>query len=125
MAQTLWHDPALRQTLSNEAVAYVGQGKESNAQEALDKMSTLKFPIGWSLRSDPASPVGFWLLQDDADPKTPVDPQKLPGTLLEFFLKLAGWIFTGFAISQGASFWFDLLGHLVNMRQTGKKPETS
>lgn len=33
---------------------------------------------------------------------------------------LLGWIITGIAISMGASFWFDLLGKLVNVRNTGK-----
>jgi hypothetical protein len=125
MAQALWRDPALRETWSNQAVAYVTNKDESNAQQALEKISAVNFPIGWSLQSDPASPIGFWLLQDDADPKTPVNPQKFPGTLLDGVLKLIGIIFTGFAISQGAPIWFDLLGKLVNMRQTGIKPETA
>jgi hypothetical protein len=124
MAQALWRDPALRETWSNQAVAYVTNKEESNAQQALEKIAAVNFPIGWPLQADPASPIGFWLLQDDADPKTPVNPQKFPGTLLDGVLKLVGIIFTGFALSQGAPIWFDLLGKLVNMRQTGIKPET-
>jgi hypothetical protein len=39
---------------------------------------------------------------------------------------LLGWIITGIAISMGASFWFDLLGKLVKVRNTGKPiPTTS
>jgi hypothetical protein len=37
--------------------------------------------------------------------------------------KLAGWIITAAAVSQGAPFWFDLLQKLVNMRLAGKKPD--
>jgi hypothetical protein len=38
---------------------------------------------------------------------------------------LLGWIITGIAISMGASFWFDLLGKLVKVRNTGKPIPTS
>lgn len=34
-----------------------------------------------------------------------------------------GWIVSGLAISMGASFWFDLLGKLVNVRNAGKRPD--
>jgi hypothetical protein len=33
-----------------------------------------------------------------------------------------GWLITGLAISMGASFWFELLGKVVNVRNTGYKP---
>jgi hypothetical protein len=38
-------------------------------------------------------------------------------------LLIIGWLITGIAISMGAAFWFDLLGRLVNVRNTGSKPE--
>ena len=38
---------------------------------------------------------------------------------------LLGWIITGIAISMGASFWFDLLGKLVKVRNTGRPLPTS
>ncbi|MDJ0903635.1 MAG: hypothetical protein QNJ55_33060 [Xenococcus sp. MO_188.B8] len=37
---------------------------------------------------------------------------------------IIGWLLTGFAIAMGASFWFDLLGKLVNVRNTGVKQPT-
>ena len=37
---------------------------------------------------------------------------------------LIGWILKGIAISMGASFWFDLLSKLVNVRNTGKRLST-
>ena len=40
-----------------------------------------------------------------------------------WFLKILGWILTGFAVSIGAPFWFDLLNKLVDFRGSGKKPE--
>lgn len=36
---------------------------------------------------------------------------------------LCGWFITALAISLGAPFWFDLLNKLVQLRNSGKKPE--
>ena len=35
---------------------------------------------------------------------------------------LLGWLVSGIAISMGAPFWFDLLGKIVNVRNSGAKP---
>lgn len=43
------------------------------------------------------------------------------GWLRRFF----GWIVSGIAMSMGAPFWFDLLGKIINVRNSGKKPEPS
>jgi hypothetical protein len=40
-------------------------------------------------------------------------------------LFLLGWFVTAIAISMGATFWFDLLGKLVNVRNTGNRPPSS
>jgi hypothetical protein len=39
-----------------------------------------------------------------------------------FFRMLCGWLISGIAIGMGAPFWFDLLGRVVNVRNTGVKP---
>ncbi len=36
---------------------------------------------------------------------------------------LSGWAVSGIAIAMGAPFWFDLLGKLVNVRNSGGKPK--
>ena len=38
------------------------------------------------------------------------------------FFVFIGWLLTGFAISLGASFWFDLLNKFVKLRENGAKP---
>jgi hypothetical protein len=38
---------------------------------------------------------------------------------------IAGWFLSGIAISMGAPFWFDLLGKVMNVRNTGAKPATA
>ncbi len=35
---------------------------------------------------------------------------------------LLGWLIAGIAIAMGAPFWFDLLGKVVNVRNSGSKP---
>ncbi|MBE9224841.1 hypothetical protein IQ264_05080 [Phormidium sp. LEGE 05292] len=47
------------------------------------------------------------------------------GKWLVGILFLLGWIATAIAISMGAPFWFDLLGKVVNVRNTGNKPPSS
>lgn len=36
--------------------------------------------------------------------------------------RLLGWLFTVLAASLGAQFWFDVLGKIVNLRSSGKRP---
>jgi hypothetical protein len=36
---------------------------------------------------------------------------------------IAGWLITGFAVSLGAPFWFDLLSKFMNVRSSFKKEE--
>jgi hypothetical protein len=42
-----------------------------------------------------------------------------------FLRMLSGWFLSGIAIAMGAPFWFDLLGRLVNVRNTGSKPPSN
>ncbi|MGB3136887.1 MAG: hypothetical protein WBG38_00295 [Nodosilinea sp.] len=37
--------------------------------------------------------------------------------------RLLGWLVSGFAISMGSTFWFDVLKKVVNIRNTGAKPD--
>ena len=49
----------------------------------------------------------------------------MPDTLGDFLLKLVGLLVTGFAISQGAPFWFDVLNKFMVVRSTVKPSEKS
>lgn len=66
-------------------------------------------PLGWSQANT--------ALQDQAAASS-----QLP--LAPPIRRLLGWMITGFAISMGAPFWFELMGRVVNVRNTGRKPET-
>jgi hypothetical protein len=38
--------------------------------------------------------------------------------------RLLGWLISGFAISMGSTFWFNVLKQVVNVRNTGDKPKS-
>jgi hypothetical protein len=44
---------------------------------------------------------------------------------LGFLRMMCGWAVSGIAIAMGAPFWFDLLGKLVNVRNSGSKPKST
>jgi len=67
---------------------------DSLSTEMLHRLDGLKLPIGWP---DPAF-------------------------AREWYMRLLGWLITGFAISFGAPFWFDLLGRFVKLRSGGPRP---
>ncbi|WP_300664176.1 hypothetical protein [Fluviicola sp.] len=96
--------------------------------DALNLVSELNVPIGWSETSAPVS--WFQSTKEDAlpDSKNPGlvrylnernnDPDT--GTVLKY---LIGIIISGISLSFGAPFWFELLVKFVNIRRSGKIPE--
>lgn len=44
--------------------------------------------------------------------------------VIQLFKVIMGWGLTAIAISMGSSFWFDLLNKLINVRNTGSKPQS-
>lgn len=46
-------------------------------------------------------------------------------SIWKFLTMIFGWFVSGVAISMGAPFWFDLLGKVVNVRNTGKVPKSA
>jgi hypothetical protein len=114
LANTLWKDPALRSAVDEQAKAVVKSGSvppgsacssgSSSSQDPNEKivsnigcLHSLRLPIGWG-KNNPANPARY------------------PGRIL-------GWIITGFAISLGAPFWFNMLQKVI--RSTGPPPAPS
>ncbi len=110
-------DSALRSTVN----LYAKQLVEKNANTKLDNLTNLTkvqnqvdraldsvaVPFGWS---EPNR------LETDAQGKL-----LLPALMV----KLLGWILSGVAISMGASFWFEALSKIINIRNAGKKPPST
>jgi hypothetical protein len=100
-ADRLLQSPALRSVISEVAAKQQPNATDpaliANLKTQLEQ---LNIPIGWG----DALPLetkdfGWWLK------------------------KILGLLITGFAVSQGAPFWFDVLNKVTNLRSTGKPPE--
>jgi len=96
-ADRLWKDDGLRDGL----IAQVENQREvTSGTDALDRLEELRFPIGWEESNRPEGADGWTLA-------------------------VLGWLLTGFAVTLGAPFWFDLLGKASNLRAAGPKPDTA
>lgn len=105
--------------------------KIENINTILDGASQLGLPIGWIEGTAPRS----WLCYE-SDGSTADIPQNEMGRYLyhrnyksgfsPLFWGILWWIIgiliTALMLSQGASFWFDMLIKLVNVRKAGVKP---
>jgi hypothetical protein len=107
VAERLWKDDALRAAVLEKAdKATKKEGRKTTTTTAttaqavadnVDDVNQLKLPIGW----------------DDAN------------TGGDFFGRLAGWLVTAAAIALGAPFWFDVLGKLARVRNSGNREGTA
>lgn len=109
IAGVLWHSADKREAIAMQAQSFVTSHAElaneaaPNVSETINLLQNLPVPLGWTPellhRTDPSA----WLFS------------------------LTGWLVTGFAISLGAPFWFDLLQKLmnINVRGAGPKPAST
>ena len=138
IAQNLFADPVLRSALVKQAERYVddkgkaksppGAAGAANASPATGQPSTAPAPASADagppdlavaaaaareaeLKLLAVAPFGW-----EHGPKGELSPPVDGGVLL-------GWILTALAGMLGGPFWFDLLGKVINMRNTGPKPQ--
>jgi len=95
------------------AAATLSQGLPSNASEQIEALGELALPLGWNNGWYP------WPKRSDG--------QEYTGSqlTLKFFSTILGWVLTGFAVTLGAPFWFDLLNQFMVIRSTVKPSEKS
>ena len=93
-ADQFWRNDGVRDALVSQVD---GQEDSPAAAAALEQLQTSQFPVGWHEENRPDD-GGAWAVA------------------------LAGWLLTGFAVTFGAPFWFDVLGRFANLRAAGKKP---
>ena len=106
---SLSKNSVLRETITQNAEEIVSRNPDlslqsldlvkSQVRKALDDVS---IPIGWSAANRQQ--------QEDESKEWP----------FPFVKRVIGWIISGIAISMGASFWFDLLNKVINVRNAGK-----
>ena len=92
-----WSQPVARELASKQADEILSKSRDTNGEINIDtyeaelaKLAYLKIPIWWG---------------ENAMPNWKTDTG-------DFFLKVAGWIITWAAVSQGSSFWYDTLKKL-------------
>jgi hypothetical protein len=78
-------------------------------QRAYADVSSLGLPIGWVRNTNENSS----------------DLRRVPDSVPAWLIKIVGILLTGFAVSQGAPFWFDLLNRFMVIRSTVKPKEKS
>jgi hypothetical protein len=107
-------DRLSKDTALREAIVYKAQ--QTIDQQVLDPnlknidtnqiLEDISLPIGWS-EKNLAEQLG-------------TNPIKINGVSVVSSNMIVGWLVSGFAIAMGAPFWFDLLGKVMNVRNTGK-----
>jgi hypothetical protein len=132
LASQLWREPALRSAVTAQAAAYVQQVESEAARQRAEEEKA--GPKG----GPPAPPP---LLPYDVTGET--SQERLEDTIAE--LKATGlaigwanetggwaaavrshwlgWLFTAWAPSLGAPFWFDLLKRIMSIRSAGRSPQ--
>ena len=96
--------------------------------EILVLSDQLGIPMGWNIEEVPLS----WFFAKEKPAVAPVNKLGLylyernysnsTGSIILYFL---GTILTGFLLSFGAPFWFDILIKFVNIRKAGTKPAST
>jgi hypothetical protein len=113
IATRLAVDPILRNSITQTADRLVAESEGDfsqnidQVQQAVNQaLDEIPFPMGYGevvvqqqLAAEQSWPIPF-----------------IPRRLL-------GWLVSGFAISMGSTFWFNLLKRVIDVRNTGGKPE--
>lgn len=100
---------------------------------------TLQLPLGWDAEELPQMPVSIAPASASktgearaASDKDGESSESLSQSRKHWHRSLLGWIgkllglgISVFAISLGAPFWFDMLGKVINLRATGRKPSSN
>ncbi len=98
LAQTLWSSAELRAIAAAQAQAVVEkQGVNADMSNIIDELSVYSIQIGW------------WQTQQLPERNAPVIDW-----VIFVILKILGLSITAMAVSQGSSFWYDLLKKLTS-----------
>jgi hypothetical protein len=116
-------DQVLRQSVSQSAEKIIAQSNGELTKETQKKLedatNQINLPMGWneSNRTPSRFPKFKVFSSKNANISETIYYIYLPS-----FLTIFGWIISAIAISMGSSFWFDLLGRFIDIKNIGKKP---
>jgi hypothetical protein len=149
VANQLWRQPSLRDTLTTQAELFVIQNQNqvepvSSGQFVLPnaEFNSINLPIGWIGYPQPLNSKGLVAGTNNKSVACAIIPQKgdeiygipiaghcYPITNAPDISDISGWVqkllgllITGLAAAQGAPFWFDILKKIVNVRSAGLNP---
>jgi hypothetical protein len=107
----LIQDPVLRDSITstaNQLAAEAGDdlaGSINEVQTAVDEaLAEIPFPLGYN------EVVLEQQFEAEANWPVPLIPRRV-----------LGWVISGFAISMGSTFWFNVLKKIINVRNTGER----
>ena len=107
LAKDLWADAGLRAVAAQQASVITSQqGQVPDISALINQLSALSFRIGW------------WRSQ------TLPPPTNFLAWLNFLFLKLVGLGITALAVSQGSSFWYDLLRRMTGGNSPSAAPSS-
>jgi len=111
MLDRLSRDPAIRSAISQaaEEVAATNPAQLEELESDIDRaLSELPIPLGYgeAIVARQQAAQDSWLI--------PFIPRRF-----------VGWLITGFAISMGSNFWFNLLKRVIDVKNTGKEEGTN
>lgn len=142
IAQRLWNEPALTQAILAELgplMPHLTTPADSASLLLLtEQIGWFSLPVGWIAPLDSLNPnlaniprqkcvlnptdasqiYGIWLFNRCY----PLINTPTPANIAAWLFKLVGLLITAFASSQGASFWFDILKKIINVRFSGFNP---
>jgi hypothetical protein len=114
IVQRLANDQPLRDAISQSSDAFAARSENLEAliPEIERVGSQIPLPIGWgeANRNNQWSAIAPW--------------NNRFGIWGARFRYVLGWLISGVAISMGASFWYGLLGKVIDIRNVGKKPDS-
>jgi hypothetical protein len=108
LAKTLWSSSELRAVAAAQADAVVArEGANADLSSIVDDLSAYSIRIGWwqTQQLPESNAVGDWVLF--------------------FLLKIVGLGLTAAAVSQGASFWYDLLKKIASPTTSSSSSKSS
>jgi hypothetical protein len=111
IAQTLWRSP-VEQAAAAESAANAAGSSVAEIDSSVGAIKGLAMPLGWTPTHDGTA------ISDD--------PRHWPATsFTPWMVKVLGLAITAFALAFGAPFWFDVLGKVARMRNTGGVTSTT
>ncbi len=117
---TMWHSPAAQQALADAAERAIKNDPKA-ATDTVDKLvgDLLAFPLpmGWYADQQVCRQIG---LPVDMATKNCLETTGI--WIVAIVKLLLGWLITMLAVSLGASFWFDTLKNVMNIRAAGPVP---